>query len=57
MPQAYDDLQRDVLGKSEFELLVDPNLTTMSAELFLPQLQNLTLSTLPEHPRMQAVQA
>ncbi|RZK83395.1 MAG: acyl CoA:acetate/3-ketoacid CoA transferase [Rhodococcus sp. (in: high G+C Gram-positive bacteria)] len=51
------DLQRDVLGKSEFELLVDPNLTTMSAELFLPQLQNLTLSTLPEHPRMQAVQA
>ncbi|MFV9457120.1 acyl CoA:acetate/3-ketoacid CoA transferase [Rhodococcus sp. NM-2] len=51
------DLQRDVLGKSEFELLVDPNLTTMSAELFVPQLQNLILSTLPEHPRMQAVQA
>jgi acyl CoA:acetate/3-ketoacid CoA transferase len=50
------DLRRDVLDKSEFELLVDPNLKTMAAELFSPQLQNLTLPTLPAHPRMQAVQ-
>ncbi|MEV0946517.1 CoA-transferase [Rhodococcus sp. NPDC049939] len=51
------DLQRDVLDKSEFELLVDPNLKTMSGELFSPKLQNLRLSPLPEHPRVQALQA
>ena len=51
------DLQRDVLDKSEFELRVDPNLKTMAAALFSPQLQGLTLASLPEHPRMQAVQA
>ncbi|MEN0140373.1 MAG: CoA-transferase [Rhodococcus sp. (in: high G+C Gram-positive bacteria)] len=49
------DLQRDVLDRSEFELLVDPNLKTMAAELFRPQPQNLTLPALPAHPRLQAV--
>ncbi|RZL84134.1 MAG: acyl CoA:acetate/3-ketoacid CoA transferase [Rhodococcus sp. (in: high G+C Gram-positive bacteria)] len=50
------DLQRDVLDKSEFDLLVDPDLKTMAPELFSPHLQGLTLTPLPEHPRMQAVQ-
>ncbi|RVW06003.1 acyl CoA:acetate/3-ketoacid CoA transferase [Rhodococcus spongiicola] len=50
------DLQRDVLDRSEFELRVDPNLKTMCGKLFSPKLQNLQLSPLPEHPRVQALQ-
>lgn len=51
------DLQRDILDKSEFDLLVDPELKTMAAELFCPQLQGLALTPLPAHPRMQALQS
>ncbi|MFC9761052.1 acyl CoA:acetate/3-ketoacid CoA transferase [Rhodococcus jostii] len=51
------DLQRDILGKSEFDLLVDPDLKTMAPELFSPHVQGLALTTLPAHPRMQALQS
>ncbi|GAF43194.1 acyl CoA:acetate/3-ketoacid CoA transferase [Rhodococcus wratislaviensis] len=51
------DLQRDILDKSEFDLLVDPNLKTMAPELFSPRAQGLTLAPLPAHPRVQALQS
>ncbi|MFC9840583.1 acyl CoA:acetate/3-ketoacid CoA transferase [Rhodococcus sp. NPDC127530] len=51
------DLQRDILDKSEFDLLVDPDMKTMAPELFSPHVQGLTLTPLPAHPRMQALQS
>jgi acyl CoA:acetate/3-ketoacid CoA transferase len=46
------DLARDVLGKSEFELQVSPDLTTMSPRLFEPEPGGLTLTPMPAHSRI-----
>lgn len=46
------DLQRDVLGKSEFDLLVADDLKTMASSLFQPQTGGLTLDPMPAHPRV-----
>lgn len=49
------DLQRDVLDRSEFELLVDPDLRTMSSTLFSPGCIGLTLEQMPAHQRIRAL--
>ncbi|ANY24914.1 acyl CoA:acetate/3-ketoacid CoA transferase [Gordonia terrae] len=49
------DLQRDVLDRSEFELLVDPDLRTMASGLFSPDRMGLTLDLQPAHSRIRAL--
>ncbi|WP_238418662.1 acyl CoA:acetate/3-ketoacid CoA transferase [Gordonia sp. 'Campus'] len=49
------DLDRDVLARSEFELLVDPDLRTMSSALFAAEPMGLTLQSMPAHPRVRAL--
>jgi propionate CoA-transferase len=49
------DLERDVLGRCDFELRVDPNLTTMSASFFQPTTGNLSLEPMARHPRLSAL--
>lgn len=51
------DLHRDVLARSEFELLVDPGLKTMAAWLFDPKPGVLTLDPMAPHPRIAELQA
>jgi acyl CoA:acetate/3-ketoacid CoA transferase len=46
------DLERDVLARSAFPLLVSDELKSMSAELFHPQLMGLYLDTAPVHARI-----
>ena len=48
------DLQRDVLNRSDFELLVDPELRTMDETLFARGPIDLHLSPRDRHPRLQA---
>lgn len=48
------DLQRDVLDRSDFELLVDPDLRVMDAELFAQGPIALHLPTRGRHPRLEA---
>lgn len=49
------DLQRDVLDRSEFELLVDPDLRTMASGLFSPDRMGLILDLQPAHSRIRAL--
>ncbi|EON34821.1 short-chain acyl-CoA transferase [Gordonia terrae C-6] len=49
------DLQRDVLDRSEFELLVDSDLRTMASGLFSPDRMGLTLDHQPAHSRIRAL--
>ncbi len=49
------DLRRDVLDRSEFELLVDPDLRTMASGLFCPDRMGLTLDLEPAHTRIRAL--
>lgn len=48
------DLDRDVLDKSEFPLLVSPTLATMASTLFDPAPGGLALTQHPPHPRLNA---
>ncbi|WP_022918022.1 acyl CoA:acetate/3-ketoacid CoA transferase [Ruania albidiflava] len=48
------DLQRDVLDRSDFELLVDPDVRPMDAGLFARGPITLDLSSRAWHPRLQA---
>ncbi|ANW68287.1 hypothetical protein BCA37_31000 (plasmid) [Mycobacterium sp. djl-10] len=49
------DLERDILHRCDFELRIDPNLSTMSAHYFLPAAGNLTLEPMAHHPRLSAL--
>src|SRR4029077_17586398 len=49
------DLDRDVLGKCEFELHVSPHLRTMAPSLFDPRPGGLKLAQMPPHPRLAAL--
>jgi propionate CoA-transferase len=46
------DLQRDVLDRSEFPLLVDQDLRTMPGWIFLPETGGLQLGVQAAHPRL-----
>ena len=48
------DLQRDVLDRSEFELLVDPDVRAMDARLFAHGPISLDLGPRGRHPRLAA---
>lgn len=48
------DLERDVLAKSAFKLLVSEDLTTMPVSLFSPDPMGLTLPEHPSHRRLRA---
>lgn len=48
------DLQRDVLDRSDFELLVDPDVQVMDANLFARGPITLALAPRGRHPRLQA---
>ncbi|WP_138413527.1 acyl CoA:acetate/3-ketoacid CoA transferase [Sinomonas gamaensis] len=47
------DLQRDVLDRSDFPLLVSDGLRTMDAALFSPERLGLALDPAPRHPRLE----
>lgn len=47
------DLEKDVLAKSDIELIVSPELRLMDSRIFRPALMGLKLSKVAEHPRMQ----
>lgn len=51
------DLQRDVLDRSDFELLVDPQVRPMDARLFAHGPISLDLSPRGRHPRLEAASA
>lgn len=48
------DLQRDVLDRSDFELLVDPQVRVMDARLFARGPITLDLTSAERHPRLRA---
>lgn len=48
------DLQRDVLDRSDFELLVDPHVRVMDARLFARGPITLDLTSAERHPRLRA---
>jgi acyl CoA:acetate/3-ketoacid CoA transferase len=51
------DLQRDILDRSDFPLLVSEDLTLMSEDLFRPAPLNLQLAPAAEHERLSALAA
>jgi propionate CoA-transferase len=46
------DLRRDILGRSECLLNVDPNVKTMARHLFVPETGGLVLPPMAPHPRL-----